>query len=70
MPDVPLQRVKDRLSEVRGHVVEAPLVRHAVLTRRHIDADLCVQQDFLIDDKEFATGVEWKGLNPTLPIYI
>jgi len=51
VPGVPLQRVKERLSEVRGHVVEAPL-------------------DFLIDDKEFVSGVEWKGLNPTLPIYI
>jgi len=51
VPEVPLQRVKDRLSEVRGHLVEAPI-------------------DFLIDDKEFASGVEWKGLNPTLPIYI
>jgi len=51
VPDMPLQRVKDRLSEVRGHLVEAPL-------------------DFLIDDKEFVSGVEWKGLNPTLPIYI
>jgi len=51
VPDMPLQRVKDRLSEVRGHLVEAPI-------------------DFLIDDKEFVSGVEWKGLNPTLPIYI
>lgn len=34
------------------------------------DADLWVYQDFLIDDKEFVSGVEWKGLNPTLPIYI
>jgi len=70
VPGMPLQRVKDRLSEVRGHVVEAPLVRHLVLDPRCFDADLCVRQDFLIDDKEFATGVEWKGLNPTLPIYI
>ncbi len=27
-------------------------------------------QDFLIDDKEFVSGPEWAGLNPTLPIYI
>ncbi|KAG6828047.1 hypothetical protein H0H92_009547 [Tricholoma furcatifolium] len=26
--------------------------------------------DFLIDDKDFVTGAEWRGLNPTLPIYI
>ncbi|KAJ7101469.1 phospholipase D [Mycena belliarum] len=26
--------------------------------------------DFLIDDKDFVDGPEWKGLNPTLPIYI
>ncbi|KAJ6632257.1 phospholipase D/nuclease [Mycena sp. CBHHK59/15] len=26
--------------------------------------------DFLIDEKEFVEGPEWKGLNPTLPIYI
>jgi len=51
VPEVPLQRVKDRLSAVQGHLVEAPI-------------------DFLIDDKEFVSGVEWKGLNPTLPIYI
>ncbi|KAJ6535117.1 hypothetical protein B0H19DRAFT_1185017 [Mycena capillaripes] len=26
--------------------------------------------DFLIDEKEFVEGADWKGLNPTLPIYI
>ncbi|KAG6884869.1 hypothetical protein C0992_005680 [Termitomyces sp. T32_za158] len=26
--------------------------------------------DFLIDEKDFVTGPEWRGLNPTLPIYI
>ncbi|KAH7921001.1 phospholipase D/nuclease [Leucogyrophana mollusca] len=51
VPEVPLQRVKDRLSLVRGSIVECPL-------------------DFLIDDKEFVEGVDWLGLNPTLPIYI
>ncbi|KAG5645727.1 hypothetical protein DXG03_005423 [Asterophora parasitica] len=50
-PDIPLNRVKDRLSQVRGSLVECPL-------------------DFLIDDRDFVTGPEWKGLNPTLPIYI
>ena len=57
MPDVPLQRVKDRLSEVRGHVVEAPLVRHPALNPRCIDADVYGHQDFLIDDEEFTAGV-------------
>lgn len=51
VPEVPLARAKDRLSEVRGHLVECPL-------------------DFLIDDKEFVEGPDWRGLNPTLPIYI
>ncbi|KAF7358545.1 Phospholipase [Mycena venus] len=51
VPGVPLERVKERLSEVRGALVECPL-------------------DFLIDEKEFVEGAEWKGLNPTLPIYI
>ncbi|KAJ7071352.1 hypothetical protein C8F01DRAFT_429874 [Mycena amicta] len=26
--------------------------------------------DFLIDDNDFVEGPDWKGLNPTLPIYI
>ncbi|KAG6848024.1 hypothetical protein H0H93_004104 [Arthromyces matolae] len=51
VPGIDLARVKERLSAVRGALVECPL-------------------DFLIDDKEFVTGPEWKGLNPTLPIYI
>ncbi|KAI1793724.1 phospholipase D/nuclease [Ganoderma leucocontextum] len=51
VPDMPLSRVKDRLSEVRGALVECPM-------------------DFLIDEKTFVEGPEWKGLNPTLPIYI
>jgi phospholipase D1/2 len=50
-PGVPLARVKERLSLVRGALVECPL-------------------DFLIDDKAFVEGPDWKGLNPTLPIYI
>lgn len=50
-PDVPLQRVKERLALVRGSIVEAPI-------------------DFLIDEKDFAEGPDWIGLNPTLPIYI
>ncbi|KAF8063199.1 hypothetical protein FPV67DRAFT_1672236 [Lyophyllum atratum] len=51
IPGVTLERLKTRLSQVRGALVECPL-------------------DFLIDDKEFVTGPEWRGLNPTLPIYI
>ncbi|KZT08000.1 phospholipase D/nuclease [Laetiporus sulphureus 93-53] len=50
-PEIPIERVKDRLSKVRGSLVECPL-------------------DFLIDEKVFVQGVDWKGLNPTLPIYI
>ncbi|KAI0086021.1 phospholipase D/nuclease [Irpex rosettiformis] len=51
VPDVSLSRVKDRLSQVRGALVECPM-------------------DFLIDQKDFVEGPDWKGLNPTLPIYI
>ncbi|KAI0738349.1 phospholipase D/nuclease [Daedaleopsis nitida] len=51
VPDIPLDRIKSRLSEVRGALVECPM-------------------DFLIDDDGFVTGPEWRGLNPTLPIYI
>ncbi|KAJ7187275.1 phospholipase D [Mycena filopes] len=51
VPGMPLDRVKARLAEVRGALVECPL-------------------DFLIDEHEFVEGPEWKGLNPTLPIYI
>ncbi|KAI0933193.1 hypothetical protein AcV7_004734 [Taiwanofungus camphoratus] len=51
VPGIPLERVKDRLSLVRGALVECPM-------------------DFLIDQKDFAEGPDWVGLNPTLPIYI
>ncbi|KAK0243927.1 phospholipase D [Armillaria nabsnona] len=51
IPGITLDRLKSRLSEVKGALVECPL-------------------DFLIDDKEFVSGPEWAGLNPTLPIYI
>ncbi|KAL4066624.1 hypothetical protein J3A83DRAFT_4098363 [Scleroderma citrinum] len=50
-PGVPLSRVKERLAQVKGSVVEAPI-------------------DFLADEKDFVEGVDWLGLNPTLPIYI
>ncbi|KAI0708777.1 phospholipase D/nuclease [Cerioporus squamosus] len=51
VPDISLQRIKERLSEVRGALVECPM-------------------DFLIDEDSFVQGPEWRGLNPTLPIYI
>ncbi|KAH9168358.1 phospholipase D/nuclease [Lactarius sanguifluus] len=51
IPEISLQRVKERLALVRGSLVEAPI-------------------DFLIDEKDFAEGPDWIGLNPTLPIYI
>ncbi|KIY71099.1 phospholipase D/nuclease [Cylindrobasidium torrendii FP15055 ss-10] len=51
VPEVTLERAKERLAEVRGALVECPV-------------------DFLIDQKDFAEGPEWKGLNPTLPIYV
>jgi len=51
VPEVSLEHVKDRLSRVRGALVECPI-------------------DFLIDQKDFVEGIDWIGLNPTLPIYI
>ncbi|CDO76228.1 hypothetical protein BN946_scf184644.g2 [Trametes cinnabarina] len=51
VPDIPLERIKERLSQVRGALVECPM-------------------DFLIDEKDFVEGPDWKGFNPTLPIYI
>ncbi|KAG5640697.1 hypothetical protein DXG03_007490 [Asterophora parasitica] len=51
IPGMSLDRVKNRLSEIHGSLVECPL-------------------DFLIDDKTFVTGPKWRGLDPTLAIYI
>jgi phospholipase D1/2 len=68
VPEVDLPRIKDRLSQVRGSVVECPLVGF-FLSWREIGAHMS-PQDFLIDDKEFVEGIDWLGLNPTLPIYI
>ncbi|EGN97561.1 hypothetical protein SERLA73DRAFT_169861 [Serpula lacrymans var. lacrymans S7.3] len=51
VPDIPLKRVKDRLSTIKGSLVDCPM-------------------DFLIDDKDFVEGIDWIGLNPTLPIYL
>jgi len=51
VPDIPLERVKQRLAEVKGHLVDAQL-------------------RFLCDEKDLVDNADWKGLNPTLPIYI
>ena len=67
-PDVPLARVKDRLSQVRGALVECPLVSVFLACLR--GGVLIVSQDFLIDQKDFVEGPQWSGLDPTLPIYI
>ncbi|TFK95611.1 phospholipase D/nuclease [Pterulicium gracile] len=48
---ISLETVKDRLSEVKGALIECPL-------------------DFLIDQRDFVEGPEWRGFDPTLPIYI
>ncbi|KIN99261.1 hypothetical protein M404DRAFT_155707 [Pisolithus tinctorius Marx 270] len=50
-PGIGLRRVKERLAQVKGSLVEAPI-------------------DFLIGEKDLVEGVDWLGLNPTLPIYI
>jgi len=54
-----------------GHVVPGiPLKRVkdrlALVRGSIVEAPL----EFLIDEKEFVEGPDWKGLNPTLPIYI
>ena len=70
-PDVPLARVKDRLSQVKGQLVECPMVRVLRIDHRRCwDWLTCILQDFLIDQKDFTEGPEWSYLNPTLPIYI
>jgi len=48
-----LETIKDKLSEVKGHLVAAPL-------------------DFLIGEKDLTSDdtIDWRGFNPTLPIYI
>lgn len=50
-PGQSLERVRQRLSEVRGHLVEAPL-------------------EFLIEEKGIWENADWRGLNPTLQVYI
>jgi len=68
VPNIPLRRVKERLDQVKGSLVECPLVSGAC-SWGLIPTDRGVQ-DFLIDDKEFVEGIDWIGLNPTLPVYI
>jgi len=48
---IPLDRVKARLSCVKGALVEMPL-------------------DFLIEEKDLVTGLQWTELDAVLPIYI
>lgn len=50
---VSIDEIKEKLSSIRGHLVEAQL-------------------DFLKDEKGWTSddSIDWKGLNPTLPIYI
>lgn len=68
VPGIPLQRVRERLSQVKGSVVECPLVSGLVLGHL-ISTEVCIQ-DFLMDEDSFAGGIDWIGLNPTLPVYI
>jgi phospholipase D1/2 len=54
-----------------GHVIpDIPL--HVVKERLAKVRGALVEApiDFLIDDKGFVEGIDWVGLNPTLPIYI
>ncbi|KAF7311749.1 Phospholipase [Mycena indigotica] len=54
-----------------GHVVPGiPLDRVKKQLAQVRGALVEAPLDFLIDDKDFVDGKEWKGLNPTLPIYI
>lgn len=76
VPGLPLRRVKERLSLVRGSIVEAPLVRCSTssppFNSLHFGSILnrFESQDFLIDEKDFVEGPEWSRLNPTLRVYI
>jgi phospholipase D1/2 len=75
VPGLPLRRVKERLSLVRGSIVEAPLVRcpfdlHSIRSTLGPILNRFESQDFLIDEKDFVEGPEWSKLNPTLAVYI
>ena len=73
-PDISLDRVKSRLAEVRGSLVECPLVSNVFDFFSHFVKLYCANhrhpQDFLIDQKDLVDNPDWIGLNPTLPIYI
>lgn len=69
VPDIPLSRVKDRLSQVRGALVECPLVSRVAIFLHWLGL-IEYLQDFLIDQKDFVDNPQWSGLDPTLPIYI
>ena len=81
VPDIPFDRVKKQLSEVKGALVEAPLVSivpslpssQRAARCRGWSMPLTCTQDFLIDQKDFTDGIEWTAdieVNPTLPIYL
>ncbi|KAJ7851391.1 hypothetical protein B0H14DRAFT_3661254 [Mycena olivaceomarginata] len=54
-----------------GHVVPGiPLERVKKQLSEVIGALVECPLDFLVDQKEFVEGPEWKGLNPTLPVRI
>ncbi|KAF7332538.1 Phospholipase [Mycena kentingensis (nom. inval.)] len=54
-----------------GHVVPGiPLSRVKEQLSKVNGALVEAPLDFLIDEHEFVEGKDWKGLNPTLPIYI
>ncbi|KAJ7848734.1 hypothetical protein B0H14DRAFT_2356604, partial [Mycena olivaceomarginata] len=54
-----------------GHVVPGiPLERVKTQLSEVMGALVECPLDFLIDQKEFVEGPEWKGLNPTLPVRI
>ncbi|KAI0643515.1 hypothetical protein C8Q79DRAFT_1012794 [Trametes meyenii] len=53
-----------------GHVVPDVPLQH-IKQRLEVHGALVeCPIDFLIDQKDFVEGPDWKGLNPTLPIYI
>ncbi|KAF9027624.1 phospholipase D/nuclease [Hymenopellis radicata] len=54
-----------------GHLVDGVTVQRAKERLAEVRGALVeCPLDFLIDQKDFVEGPEWKGLNPTLPIYI
>ncbi|KAI0628314.1 phospholipase D/nuclease [Trametes polyzona] len=54
-----------------GHVVPELPLQHIKERLAQVKGALVeCPLDFLIDQKDFVEGPDWKGLNPTLPIYI